>query len=128
MSRNPFFDWVGLDDIETYLIRIEQKLDQVLSNQTSGKEMIMAEREEIQNLVNQVRNNRDVAQSATTALQGLVESVARGQQELTDAIAANTDVSPDIKAAADELKADTDALRAAVPQLANAIKENTPAA
>jgi chromosome segregation ATPase len=128
MSRNPFFEWLGLDELGTRLATIEQKLEQVLSNQTAGKEMIMAEKEEIENLVTQVRQNRDVVSSATTALQGLVAAVAQGQQELAQAIANNTDVSPDIRAAADELKADTDALKAAVPALAEAVKENTTAA
>jgi chromosome segregation ATPase len=128
MSRNPFSEWLGLDELGTRLATIEQKLEQVLSNQTAGKEMIMAEKEEIENLVTQVRQNRDVVSSATTALQGLVAAVAQGQQELANAIANNTDVSPDIRAAADELKADTDALKAAVPALASAVTENTPAA
>ena len=86
--RNPFYALVGLDFIEGQLNVINRKLDKLLTGQQQGKELVMAEQEEIANLVQQVQANRDVAQSATTALQGLVQTVsnsangpARGHQQ-----------------------------------------------
>ena len=124
--RNPFYGLVGLDFIEDQLNRIERKVDKLLLGQTQGKELIMAEQEEIQNLVQQVQQNRDVVQSATTALQGLVQTVSDLGQELQEAINnAGSDVSPEIRQAAEELKANTEALRGAIPQLAEAVAKNT---
>jgi predicted nucleic acid-binding Zn-ribbon protein len=126
--RNPFYDWIGLDYIDSRLDLIDRKLDQLLIGQTKGKELIMAEQEEIANLVTQVTANRDAVQAATTAMNGLVQTVADLNTELQNAIAASSDVSPEIKAAADALKENTDALAAAVPQLAQAIVKGTKAA
>lgn len=124
--RNPFYGLVGLDFIEDQLNRIERKVDKLLLGQTQGKELIMAEQEEIQNLVQQVQQNCDVVQSATTALQGLVQTVSDLGQELQEAINnAGSDVSPEIRQAAEELKANTEALRGAIPQLAEAVAKNT---
>ena len=65
-------------------------------------------------------------QSATTALQGLVQTVSDLGQELQDAINnAGSDVSPEIRQAAEELKANTDALQSAIPQIAQAVAKNT---
>src|SRR3954471_6294037 len=94
-----------INDLRAQLNRIEAKIDLLLIGQAKGKELIMSEQEEIANLVVQVQANRDVVQSATTALEGLTQTVADLTQELEDAIAAaGTDVSPEIKAAADALK------------------------
>lgn len=124
--RNPFYGWIGLDYIDGKLDAINHKLDLLLTGQAKGKELIMAEQEEIANLVEQVRANRDVVASATTALDGLVQKVAQLSEELQDAIdSADSDVSSDIKAVADDLKANTEALQAAIPQLAQAVKANT---
>jgi chromosome segregation ATPase len=118
-----------IQDLRAQLNRIEDKIDQLLIGQAKGKELIMSEQEEIANLVEQVQANRDVVQSATTALEGLTQTVADLTQELNDAIAASgSDVSPEIKAAADALKVNTVALNAAIPQLAQAVAKNTKAA
>jgi DNA repair exonuclease SbcCD ATPase subunit len=117
-----------IKDLRAQLNRIEGKVNQLLIGQAKGKELIMSEQEEIANLVEQVQANRDVVQSATTALEGLTQTVADLTQELQDAIAASTDVSPEIKAAADALKVNTVALNAAIPQLAQAVAKNTKAA
>jgi chromosome segregation ATPase len=114
-----------INDLRAQLNRIEDKLDRLLIGQSIGKELIMSEQEEIANLVQQVQANRDVVQSATTALEGLTQTVADLSQELQDAIANSTDVSPEIKAAADALKVNTAALEAAIPQLAQAVAKNT---
>jgi len=112
--------------LRAQLNRIEAKVKQLLIGQAKGKELIMSEQEEIANLVEQVQANRDVVQSATTALEGLTQTVADLTQELNDAIAAaGTDVSPEIKAAADALRVNTIALEAAIPQLAQAVAANT---
>jgi predicted nucleic acid-binding Zn-ribbon protein len=127
--RGPLWDWVGLDTIAAQLTRMERKLDQLLTGQARGKELIMAEQEEIANLVQQVTANRDAVAAATQAMNGLVQSQADLSQQLAEAIAAaGSDVSPEIRAAADELQANTDALSAAVPQLAKAIVAGTKAA
>jgi len=91
--------------------------------------MLMTEQEEIANLVQRVSENRDAVASATTALEGLLQRVASLSQELQAAIAANpSDVSPDIKAAADQIQANTAALQDAVPHIAQAIMQGTAAA
>ena len=123
--RGPLWDWVGLDTIASQLTRMEGKLDQLLLGQDTGKELIMAEQEEITNLVQQVQANRDVVQSATTAFNGLVETIDHLSQELRTAIDNSTDVSPEIKQAAEDLQASTDALRSAIPLMAQAVKANT---
>ena len=80
----------------------------MLVSERKQMEMAMAEAEEIANLVAQVKANKDVLQSATIAIGGMLDKIATLSQELQDAIAAGgTDVSADIKAAADELQANT---------------------
>lgn len=124
--RNPFYEWLGLDAIEAQLNRIANKLDSILEAQQVAKEMNMAEAQEIQNLVAQVQANKDVVQSATIALKGLLDRVADLNQQLQEAIAnAGSDVSPEIRAAAEELAANTAALADAVPHIAHAVKDNT---
>jgi hypothetical protein len=124
--RGPLWDWVGLDTIASQLARMERKIDQLLTGQARGKELIMAEAEEIANLVTQVQANKDVTASATLALQGLLDRVSSLDQQLADAIAnAGSDVSPEIRAAADALAANTAALQDAVPHISAAIKANT---
>jgi hypothetical protein len=77
-------------------------------------------------LVQQVQANKDVTASATLALQGLLDRVSSLDQQLADAIAnAGSDVSPEIRAAADALAANTAALQDAVPHISAAIKANT---
>ena len=61
-----------IEDIATTLKRIEKKLDQVLVSERKQMEMAMAEAEEIANLVAQVNANKDVLQSATMAIAGLL--------------------------------------------------------
>lgn len=115
-----------INDLRAQLNRIEDKINQLLLGQAKGKELIMSEQAEIANLVVQVQANRDVVQSATTALEGLTQTVADLTQELEDAIAAaGTDVSPEIKAAADALKVNTAMLQDAIPELAQAVAHNT---
>jgi small-conductance mechanosensitive channel len=115
-----------IEDIATTLKRIEKKLDQVLVSERKQTEMIMSEQEEVANLVAQVNANKDVLQSATVAIGGMLDKIATLSQELQDAIAAGgTDVSADIKTAADELQANTVAFQQAVPQMAAAVKANT---
>jgi ABC-type transporter Mla subunit MlaD len=130
-SRGPLWDWVGLDALWQKLDSIEKKLDAVTVQAAKfwkeSKERDMAETEEIANLVQQVQSNKDAVQSATTALAGYVAAVRDLSDQLAQAIANSTDVSPAIKAAADEIKANTDALQAAIPQVAQAIVKNTKA-
>jgi chromosome segregation ATPase len=125
---NPFYEWLGLDQLEAKLDQIVDKLDNILQAQQAAKETDMAEAQEIANLVQQVTANRDAVQAGTTAMQGLVQTVADLQTELQSAIANSTDVSPEIKAAADDLMANTQALQQAIPQLARAIVAGTKAA
>ena len=87
--------------------------------------MLMTEQEELANLVQRVAENHDAVASATAALEGLLARVATLSKELQDAIAAGGDVSPDIKAAADQIQANTAALQDAVPHIAHAIMQGT---
>jgi chromosome segregation ATPase len=115
-----------IEDIDTRLTRIEKKIDVLLASERRQEERAMAEQEEIANLIEQVEANKDVVQSAVIAIQGLIDRVAQIGQELQDAInAGGSDVSPEIKEAAEKLKANTDALREAIPDLAGAVKANT---
>ena len=127
-GRGPLWDWVGLDAVTAQLNRIEVKINQLLAGQQAGKVMIMSEQEEIANLVTQVSANRDAVQAATQAMSGMLQRIADQGAELQNAISNSSDVSPDIKAAADELKASTDALLDTVPHMAAAIVQGTKAA
>jgi predicted nucleic acid-binding Zn-ribbon protein len=100
---------------------IDSKLNNVLRLQQETKELVMSEQEEIDNLVEEVSKNRDAVESATIAMEGLVNQVATLSQQLNDAIANSSDVSPEIKAAADALAVNTAALQEAVPALAQAV-------
>jgi chromosome segregation ATPase len=121
------WNWRG-SSVASRLNRIEAKIDRLLANQAAGRAMIMSEQEEIANLIQKVSENKDAVKAATMALSGLLDRVASLGQELQDAIAANSsDVSPDIKAAADELQASTAALQDAVPHVAAAIMKGTAA-
>ncbi len=127
--RGPLWDWVGLDAIWQALETLCQKVD-ALTNKvdTLGeqeRERDMAEQEEITNLIQQVTANRDAVEATKMALTGLVDMVEDGQRKLEEALANSSDVSPAIKQAADELAANTEALRAAIPPLAQAVGDNT---
>jgi hypothetical protein len=125
----PLWNLFGLDAVTAQLNRIEVKINQLLAGQQAGKAMIMSEQEEIQNLIQQVAANRDASQAAVQAMTGMLQRIADQGQELQDAIAAGgTDVSPDIKAAADDLQASTAALQDAIPHVAHAIVQGTKAA
>jgi hypothetical protein len=113
------------NEVIARLIRIETKLNQLLAGQATGKAMLMTEQEELANLVQRVAENHDAVASATAALEGLLARVATLSKELQDAIAAGGDVSPDIKAAADQIQANTAALQDAVPHIAHAIMQGT---
>jgi chromosome segregation ATPase len=125
MAKGPLWDWIGLDDLALQLSKIDAKLNILIAGQQAGKELLMAERDEIQNLVQQVTANRNAVDSAKQALQGYMSQISDLTQKLQDAIANDSDVSPDIKQAADDLKANTDALVAAIPQVAQAVDANT---
>ena len=126
--RNPFYALIGLDFIEDQLNAINGKLDQLLAGQTHGKELIMAEREEIDNLMQKVQANKDLGQSIDMAVKGLLGRVTSLSQELQDAIAnAGSDVSPDIRAAADALEENNRAIADALPHITPFIMANTPA-
>jgi predicted nucleic acid-binding Zn-ribbon protein len=113
--------WISSEDIVGRLDAIDTKLNAVLKLQQETKELVMSEQEEIANLVEEVSANRDAVQSATIAMEGLVSQVATLSQQLNDAIANSSDVSPEIKAAAEALAVNTAALEAAIPQLAQAV-------
>jgi methyl-accepting chemotaxis protein len=113
--------WIGTDDVIARLDVIDRKLNAVLKLQQETKDLVMSEQEEIANLVDEVSKNRDAVQSATIAMEGLVSQVATLSQQLNDAIASSSDVSPEIKAAAEALAVNTAALQAAIPQLAQAV-------
>jgi Mg2+ and Co2+ transporter CorA len=124
--------WLWTDEqsreLNATLKRLEGKVDRLLLSGSKLQEMQMAEAEEIANLVQQVTANRDAVAAATQAMNGLVRSQADLSAQLEEAIAAaGSDVSPEIRAAADELQANTEALQAAVPQLAQAIVAGTKA-
>ncbi len=127
-GRGPLWNWVGLDAVTAQLNRIEVKVNQLLAGQQAGKALIMSEKDEIANLVAQVSANKDAALAATQAMTGMLQRIADQGKELQDAIASGgTDVSADIKAAADDLQASTAALQDAVPHIAHAIVQGTKA-
>jgi hypothetical protein len=127
--RGPLWDWVGLDVIWQKLEMICQKVDalmtrvEILSDQE--RERDMAEQEELANLIARVEENSDAVDSAKMALEGYLTQVATLTAQLEAAIANGGDVSPDIKAAADAIRLNTEQLRAAIPQVAEAVAEGT---
>lgn len=129
--RGPLWDWVGLDPILEALNRIEDKLDAIAGGARDfwqeSKERDMAEKDEIDNLVQRVSANRDAVQAAQLAMSGMLDRIAAQGKELADAIAAASDVSPQIRQAADDLAANTAALQDAVPHIAQAIVQGTKA-
>jgi chromosome segregation ATPase len=120
-----FWNILGLDALASQLNNIEKKIDQLVAGQARGKELIMAEMEEITNLTAKVEANRSAIDSAKIGFDGMAKMISDLTTKLQDAIAAGgTDVSPQIKAAADALEAQTEALTAAIPKLATAVGKN----
>jgi phosphoribosyl-dephospho-CoA transferase len=119
--------WFASDqEVLERLKRIESKLDRLLASGQRLEESAMSEKEELERLKATVASNRDVVASATAALTGYVKSNAELQQQLAQAITEdNTDA---IKEASDAIAANNDALMAAIPAVAQAVKQNTPAA
>jgi methyl-accepting chemotaxis protein len=113
-----------IKDLNATLKRIEDKIDQLILSASQELERDMAEKDEIANLVAQVQANKSASDSAKLAFDGFVQQVSELTQQLQDAVANNTDVSPDIKAAADALAANTEELRAAIPTVVQAIQAN----
>ena len=128
-DRGPFWDWVGMDVVVEQLNRIERRLDTIERKATNfwneERARDMAERDELTNLTSQVEANRDAVASAKTALEGYMARVQDLSTQLEQAIANAGDVSPDIKAAADAIRTNTDALTAAIPTMVQAIQTNT---
>ena len=117
------FDIIFGDELSAQLTRIEQKLDKLMRGQ---KESDMAEREQLDALMERVRGNADVIGSVKLAFEGQAEQLRGLAEQLTAAIAAGgEDVSEEIKAAAEALAEQTEALRASIPETIVAIRENT---
>ena len=120
---------VRLGAIERRLGSIEYKLDYLIRDAnkfwTDERESDMAEADEIRNLIEQVQANTDASDAARVALEGYLAQVTDLTTRLEQAIANGGDVSPDIKAAADAIRANTEMLRASIPQVAEAVAENT---
>ena len=108
------------------LVEINRKLDAILLAVTKEGKTIMAQAQTLQDLQNAVAANTSVVASATTALTGLVQNVATLTAELQAAQAAGDDDA--IEAAVAALVANNQAMQAAIPQIANAVVTNTPAA
>lgn len=118
------FDFLGYNLITAQLTRIEAKIDQLILGQQQGKELIMSEQDEIANLVEQIKESADIAESVRVGFQGMLEQQAKLNQQLQDAIAANaSDVSPQIKAAADAVAQNNANLKASIPLMVQAVEE-----
>lgn len=104
---------------------IEEKLDRILHHQHQMKKELLMEKEEIARLVASVAENTSAANAAAEALTAFANSNAKLTQALQDAIANNTDVAPDIKAAADAIDANNATLRTHIPAVAAAVAANT---
>lgn len=86
------------------------------------------DRAELDRLVQVTSDNTDATQAATVAMTGLVTSNEKLTTDLQKAIAsAGADTTPDVKAAADAIVANNQRLRDAIPKIANAVVDNTPA-
>lgn len=92
----------------------------------TDQENAMATQAELDDLNAQVTANTNATQAAAAALAGFVKTVADLTAQLEAAVASND--SPAIQAATAALKANNDALAAAVPATATAVTANTPAA
>lgn len=112
-----------VSEIAAQLTRIEQKLDGLVRG---TKETDMAEKEQLDELLARVSENRDVIGSVKVAFEGQAEQLRGLTEQLRVAIeAGGADVSDEIKAAAEALAAQTEELRASIPLTIQAIKENT---
>lgn len=107
------------------LAAIDEKLDRILHHQHEMKKELLMEKDEIARLVASVAENTSAANAAAEALTAFANSNAKLTQALQDAIANNTDVAPDIKAAADAIDANNATLRTHIPAVAAAVAANT---
>jgi hypothetical protein len=112
-----------LTEVAAQLTRIEQKLDGLAR---AKKETDMAEKEQLDALLERVRANGDVIGSVKVAFEGQAEQLRGLAEQLRVAVeAGGADVSDEIKAAAEALAAQTEELRASIPLTIAAIQENT---
>jgi hypothetical protein len=109
-----------ITQLSAQLTRIEQKVDGLVRG---TKETDMAEKEQLDALLARVRENGDVIGSVKVAFEGQAEQMRVLVEQLKTAVAEdNTD---GIKAAAEALAAQTEELRASIPETIVAIQENT---